>query len=51
MYKVRYFLSGGTLVSKLFPTLTEAVHFCVYKVGFMQTHEIYKVDEYERTMG
>jgi len=45
LYKVRYFLTGGTLTSKTFPTLYEAVMFSVYKVGFMQTHEIYKVEE------
>lgn len=45
MYKVRYFLTGGTLVSKLFPTISEAIQFSVFRVGFMQTHEIYKVEE------
>jgi len=40
MYKVRYYLTGGTLVSKKFDTLGEAINFSVYKVGFQQLYGI-----------
>jgi hypothetical protein len=40
MYKVKYYLSGGTLVSKYFPTLHEAIVFTVYKTGFGQVYGI-----------
>jgi hypothetical protein len=43
MYKVRYYLTGGTLVSKTFNTLSEAITFSVYKVGFGQFYGIDKV--------
>ena len=45
MYKVKYYLTGGTLVSKKFVTLSEAIIFSVYKVGFQQFYGIYKVEE------
>lgn len=45
MYKVKYYLTGGTLVSKVFATLHEATMFAVYKAPFQSVHEIYKVEE------
>jgi len=36
MYKVRYYLTGGTLVSKKFFTLSDAIIFSIYTVGFGQ---------------
>ena len=43
MYKVRYFMSGGTLTSKTFNSLHDAIMFCVYKAGFEAVHEVYKI--------
>lgn len=43
MYKV-YFYSIGKKRSKVFPSLAEAVHFAVYKVGYGDCGEIIKVD-------
>ena len=43
MYRVVYYLTGGTRVSKIFDDISEAILFSVYQVGFGQLHEIYKV--------
>jgi hypothetical protein len=43
MYRVVYYLSGGTRISKEFETISEALRFSVYRVGFGQFHELYKV--------
>jgi hypothetical protein len=40
MYKVRYYLTGGTLVSKTFPNFHEATMFAVYRAGFQQVYAI-----------
>lgn len=32
MYKVSYYMNGGTVVFKWFKTFKEATDFCVYKV-------------------
>lgn len=45
MYRVVYFLTGGTKTSRTFETLSEALRFSVFKVGYCQTHEIYKVGQ------
>ena len=45
MYKVRYYMTAGTLVSRKFATLSEAINFSVFKVGFMQLFGIDKVEE------
>jgi len=42
MYKVRYWLLGS-LKSKRFETLHDAVIFAVYKAPFESVHEIYKI--------
>jgi len=44
MYKVRYYMTAGTLSSRTFATLSEAIEFSVYKVGFMQLYGIDKID-------
>lgn len=44
MYRVKYYMTGGTLTSKLFKTLHEATEFAVYKAGFEAVHSIDKVD-------
>ena len=41
MYKVRFYLSGGTLVSKYFNTFSEAMAFSVYQV---KTGDVFTVD-------
>jgi predicted Fe-Mo cluster-binding NifX family protein len=41
MYKVRYYLSGGTLVSRYFKTFSEATLFSVYQV---KTGDVFTVD-------
>jgi len=40
MYKVKYYMTGGTLVSKKFNTLREAINFSIYKVDFQQLYGI-----------
>ena len=40
MYKVRYYLTGGTFTSKLFETLSEALRFSVYQVKTGNVHSI-----------
>jgi hypothetical protein len=40
MYKVKYYLTGGTFVSKKFNTLGEAINFSIYKVDFQQLYGI-----------
>jgi hypothetical protein len=43
MYKVRYYMTGGTLVSKTFPSFHEATMFAVYEAGFQAVYSIDKV--------
>ncbi len=43
MYKVRYYLTGGTLVSKTFETLHDATMFAVFKVAYCNVYAIDKV--------
>ena len=43
MYRVVYYLTGGTRVSREFNNISNALLFSVYEVGFGQLHEIYKV--------
>jgi len=45
MYKLKYYMSGGTLVSKYFKTLHEAVTFSVYNVGPGNFYGIDKVEQ------
>ena len=45
MWRVKYYLSGGTRVTKLFPTLTEATHFVVYKIRSWDVYEFIKVEK------
>ena len=42
LYKVYYYLLNR-LQSKMFPSLSEAIHFAVYKVGYGDCGEIIKV--------
>lgn len=44
MYKVKYYLSGGTLVSKYFDNISDALTFSVYNTPFQSVHSIDKVD-------
>jgi len=44
MYKVKYWLLGS-LKSKKFLTLHDAVMFSVYKAPFQSVHEIYKIKD------
>jgi hypothetical protein len=45
MWRVRYYMVGGTRTTKLFPTLTEATHFVVYKIRTCDVYEFIKVKE------
>ena len=43
MWRVKYYMVGGTKVTKWFPTLTEATHFVVYKIRTCNVDEFIKV--------
>jgi len=43
MYKVRYYMTAGTLTSKIFQSLHEAVTFSVYGVNYENFYGIDKV--------
>lgn len=45
MYKVKYFMVGGTLSTLYFPNLYKATEFCVYKAPFQSVHSVDKVKE------
>ena len=45
MWKVVYYMVGGTLTSKVFSNLYEATQFAVYKAPFRSVHSMYKVEE------
>jgi len=44
MWKLKYYLTTGQLVTKLFPTLEEAVTFSVYSICAWDVHDCYKID-------
>lgn len=44
MYKVKYYMTGGTLVSKLFKTLHDAIDFSVYNIISGNLYSIDKVE-------
>jgi hypothetical protein len=44
MWRVIYYLSGGTQTAKTFPTLTQATHFMVYKISAWDVHDCYRVN-------
>ena len=43
MYKVKYYMTGGTFTSRTFKTLHEATMFAVYKAGFQSVYSIDKI--------
>lgn len=45
MYRLKYYMVGGTLSTKYFSNLTEATNFAVYKAPFQSVHSIDKVEE------
>ena len=45
MYKVRYYMVGGTLRTIYFPNLHEATSFCVYQAPFQSVYSIDRVEE------
>ena len=45
MYKVRYYMVGGTLRTLYFPNFHEATNFCVYQAPFQSVHSMDKVKE------
>jgi hypothetical protein len=45
MWRVRYYMVGGTKVTKLFPTLYDATQFVVYKIRTCDVYEFIKVKE------
>jgi hypothetical protein len=50
MYRVRYYLSGGTRATKFFDTLHDATMFVVYKIRACEVYDFIKVED-ERIMG
>ena len=44
MWRVCYYLVGGTRTSKTFPSLREATEFMVYKIYAWDVHDCYRVD-------
>ena len=45
MWRVKYYLVGGTRITKFFPTLAEATNFVVYKICSWDVYEFIKVKE------
>jgi hypothetical protein len=45
MWKVRYYMVGGTLVTKYFPNLHEATQFAVYKAPLHSVHSMDRVTD------
>jgi hypothetical protein len=44
MWRVVYYLTGGSRTAKIFHSLTEATDFMVYKICAWDVHECYKID-------
>jgi len=44
MYRVKYYMTGGTLASKEFDTLHEATMFAVYEVVSGNVYSMDKID-------
>ena len=44
MWRVCYYLVGGTRTAKTFPSLREATDFMVYKIYSWDVHDCYRVD-------
>jgi hypothetical protein len=44
IWRVRYYMTGGTLTAKTFASLREATHFMVYKISAWDVHDCYRVD-------
>lgn len=42
MYKVKYYMTGGTFTSKTFATFNEAMQFSIWRV---HTGNVYSVDK------
>ena len=45
MWRVRYYMVGGTRVTKLFDTLHNATMFVVYKIRACDVYEFIKVEK------
>jgi hypothetical protein len=45
MYRVRYYLLGGTRVTKFFDTLHDATRFVVYKIRSVDVYDFIKVEK------
>ena len=43
MWRVKYYMVGGTRITKLFPTLYDATMFVVYKIRSWDVYEFIKV--------
>jgi hypothetical protein len=43
MWKVRYYMVGGTLTTKYFPNLYEATQFAVYKAPLNSVHSMDRI--------
>jgi hypothetical protein len=44
MWRVSYYLVGGTLTAKTFASLTEATRFMVYEIRSCNVHDCYRLN-------
>jgi len=44
MWVLKYYLTTGQLVTKLFPSLSEVTEFVVYKICAWNVHDCYRED-------
>jgi len=44
MWRVRYYLSGGTLTSRDFPSMEDAVRFMVYSICSWNVYDSYLIN-------
>jgi len=45
MWRVKYYMIGGTFTAKTFPSLTEATHFMVYEIRSCMVHDCYLIKD------
>jgi hypothetical protein len=45
MWRVRYYLTGGTFTAKTFDSLTEATQFIVYEIRSCNVHDCYLIQD------
>ena len=45
MWKLVFYMTGGTRTSKTFASMSEAIRYGVYKVGVGQVDQCYKIKD------